>query len=67
VLGKIHNPLTSTSDFSDDIREQYLNAEKRATIIQSEREQLAVELEATHRACKQGINLYELTHINKLF
>ncbi|KAI1711889.1 myosin head (motor domain) domain-containing protein [Ditylenchus destructor] len=38
----------------DEVREQYLNAEKRATILQSEREELAVALEQAERARKQA-------------
>ncbi|CAD5211296.1 unnamed protein product [Bursaphelenchus okinawaensis] len=38
----------------DDLREQYLNAEKRATILQSEREEIAVALEQAERSRKQA-------------
>jgi myosin heavy chain 6/7 len=38
----------------DDIREQYLSAEKRATILQSEKEELSVALEQAERARKQA-------------
>lgn len=36
------------------IREQYLNAEKRATLLQAEREEIAVALEQAERARKQA-------------
>uniref|UniRef100_A0A7E4ZQZ6 Myosin-3 n=1 Tax=Panagrellus redivivus TaxID=6233 RepID=A0A7E4ZQZ6_PANRE len=38
----------------DDIREQYLNAEKRATLLQSEKEEILVALEQAERARKQA-------------
>ncbi|KAK6054864.1 myosin head [Cooperia oncophora] len=38
----------------DDIREQFFNAEKRATLLQSEKEELLVANEASERARKQA-------------
>ncbi|WKX94490.1 hypothetical protein Q1695_011624 [Nippostrongylus brasiliensis] len=38
----------------DDIREQFFNAEKRATLLQSEKEELLVANEAAERARKQA-------------
>jgi chromosome segregation ATPase len=38
----------------DDQREQYINAEKRCTLLQSEKEELAVAHEAAERARKQA-------------
>uniref|UniRef100_A0A183FJV6 Myosin-3 n=1 Tax=Heligmosomoides polygyrus TaxID=6339 RepID=A0A183FJV6_HELPZ len=38
----------------DDIREQFFNAEKRATLLQSEKEELLVSNEAAERARKQA-------------
>ncbi|KHJ96159.1 myosin head [Oesophagostomum dentatum] len=38
----------------DDVREQFFNAEKRATLLQSEKEELLVANEAAERARKQA-------------
>lgn len=42
----------------DEVREQYLNAEKRATILQSEREELAVALEVSRRKINHMLIFY---------